>query len=885
MGSHDAMGLQTIMGRISIGCYLSCGILVLFASRVQATSKRGSRGEALQSGTLPRFLQEPDDAYIIKSNPIQLRCRAQPALQIFFKCNGEWVHQSQHLAQEHTDLGTGMKFREVLINVSRQQVEDFHGPEDYWCLCVAWSHLGTSKSRKASVRIAYLRKNFEQDPQGTEVPLKGMIVLHCRPPEGVPLAEVSWLKNDELLNMDTKVGERADNNLIISEARLSDSGNYTCQASNIVATRRSANAAVVVYVNGGWSLWSDWLLCNVRCGRGLQKRSRTCTNPAPLNGGAFCEGMSVQKSTCNTLCPVDGGWGPWSLWTACGVDCGRQRSRDCAEPEPRHGGRPCDGPKLGADNCTGGLCIQMCSGNPLLINSSMQPDLSGSQTYTSPMCFQDSMDKELMADHSLLDPLPDIMVKGKGVMAEYHVMSHPRTFPRGVAPDYQGVGVDATLGRRGKTLFIRHGLPRPPPPPLPPPLKTTRVLGHAGGRLVVPNTGISLLVPRGGIAEDTSWEMYMIINQEDSSTAPVDEDEVLLSPEVTYGPPGLDLSCPVALSVAHCADLSSPADATWAVRLKRRTPENKWEEVMSMDEESTSCYGLLEAERCHLLLGRPGRYALVGRPLSQAAAKRLRLGVFGSPDLSNPLGYNLRVYCVDDTLHALQAVAVLECVRGGCLLEEPRTLQFSGDGFSLQVSIQDLPQLLWSIKPFTTCQEFSFAQVWGRDHHPLQCAFSLEYLGPPPTPPKLSCKISVRQVKGREQILQVYTSAAEQSEKGPIPLFPRSHCPLTSESGSTAFKIPPSIHQRICATFDSANSKGKDWQLLAQKLHVDRNLSYFACQRSPSAVILSLWETQHQTSGDVDSLACALEEIDRAPSPGTLTPLGQDSDRPDSEFS
>lgn len=43
----------------------------------------------------------------------------------------------------------------------------------------------------------------------------------------------------------------------------------------------------------------------------------------------------------------------------------------------------------------------------------MQPDLTVSRTYTSPMCFQDSIDKELMAEHSLLDPLPDLEIKGQ----------------------------------------------------------------------------------------------------------------------------------------------------------------------------------------------------------------------------------------------------------------------------------------------------------------------------------------------------------------------------------------------------------------------------------------------------------------------------------------
>nr|XP_023673762.1 netrin receptor UNC5D-like [Paramormyrops kingsleyae] len=1000
---------------------------------------------------LPQFLQEPDDAYIVKSNPIKLRCQAAPALQIFFKCNGEWVHQSQHASQEFRDEATGLKIREVMINVSRQQVEDFHGPEDYWCLCVAWNHLGTSKTRKATVRLAYLRKNFEQDPQGKEVPIKGMIVLHCRPPDGVPAAEVEWLKNEELLTSlnDDNIDTRA-NSLIITQARLSDSGNYSCQASNVVAKRRSAPAAVLVFVNGGWSSWTEWSSCSVRCGRGVQKRSRTCTNPAPLNGGGFCEGMSMQKSTCNALCPVDGGWEEWPEWATCSSKCERQRSRQCTSPTPKHGGKLCEGVALHIQNCTGGFCTQdrkllhdvkpqnreassdvalysgltagviavtilvisvmlyrrnhsdygvdvidsstftggfqsfnfktTRQGNPLLMNSATHPELTVERTYSSPMCFQDAMDKE----SSLFDPLTDMKVKvqssfmvSRGVTdcVEYHVKGYPDTFPRGLNTDYR------MMESYNKTLVtpIRNTQ-----------LKITGVFGHLGGRLVVPNSGdagereatsatsrmhqahvLKPLLPahqnlsgddhqdqeqlresaeqerqdlewstqdassqnqptpqhpgppkwgrkkgrgqKGAALPEVSssplrwlspekgawlWESQGVDPLEAvlgplkvwkkksrcrggsdmpalASSPQVDEGfEILLGPEVTYGPAGIDLCCPVVLTITHCAQASLE---DWSIRLKRKTQENKWEEVMSLEDETLSCYCLMDSLSCHFLLEQPGCFVLTGEPLTEEASKRLRLAAFGCAG-PGTMEYSLRIYCVDDTPHAFQEVIATEKLRGGELLEEPKTLCFKGNTFSLQVSIQDIPQFLWNIKPFTTCQEFPFSQVWRSNQQPLHCGFSLERYSTATS--QLSCKISVRQVKGQEQIIQVYTPVAER-EKDTAPVFRPADCTVTFQTGPKAFRIPLSIRQRICNTFDTANAKGKDWRLLAQKLHIERNLSYFAKQQSPSGMILNLWEALHQDIGDLDLLARALEEISRVQANSPLSCAAADGSATD----
>jgi hypothetical protein len=69
----------------------------------------------------------------------------------------------------------------------------------------------------------------------------------------------------------------------------------------------STGKCALTPVDGQWSAWSAWGSCSVNaCGQsGTQSRTRTCTNPAPANGGANCVGSASDTQACSTAaCPT-----------------------------------------------------------------------------------------------------------------------------------------------------------------------------------------------------------------------------------------------------------------------------------------------------------------------------------------------------------------------------------------------------------------------------------------------------------------------------------------------------------------------------------------------------------------------------------------------------
>ncbi|XP_012273157.1 netrin receptor UNC5B [Orussus abietinus] len=567
-------------------------------------------------GYLPVFLAEPLDAFVVKNKPATLKCKAAHALEVYFRCNGERIEGFQQ--QDFVDPHTGTRIVDCELNVTRDQIEEYFGKDKFKCECIAWSGSGQIKSQPATVDVAYLKKQFESPPYSVSVEAGQGTEIRCLPPVGVPPPRVYWLRNGAALDTDTDtLLVSSEGHLLLGQAKLSHQANYTCVAENIAAKRLSEPASLTVYVNGGWSSWSAWSECHSRCAKGGQKRTRTCTNPAPMNGGQPCLGPAQQKMDCNTACPVvDGGWSRWSAWSVCGSDCTHTRRRSCDEPPPSHGGRACPGRDISVANCTGGMCnvgsakmggaqlteevnhqmdvalyagltvacvvigglaffltrILRRKGRDHSLYSmarnefqpeffpdqdkklSLQPDVTAT---TVPACYEYPFDPKLSMSRSLSEHHYD--VPHLSIPPQPSPMSPtPSTSTQESCSDKQVSSdsensVSSSYPSSDSTYNVASESVRLPK------LEAGNVARAAvnakGALLVLPESGISMSVPEGAVPKPTKEELYLAVLNEDRFRPRLPEGITQLSAVVTCGPSSATFNKPVILQFEHCAML------------------------------------------------------------------------------------------------------------------------------------------------------------------------------------------------------------------------------------------------------------------------------------------------------------------------------------------
>ncbi|XP_057363933.1 hemicentin-1 isoform X3 [Manis pentadactyla] len=186
----------------------------------------------------------------------------------------------------------------------------------------------------------------------------GKVLLNCQA-TGEPHPTITWSRQGHAIPWDDRVNVLSNNSLYIAAAQKEDTSEYECVARNLMGSVL-VRVPVTVQVHGGFSPWSAWRPCSVTCGKGIQKRSRLCSNPFPANGGKLCQGSDSETRNCqHELCPVDGSWSEWSPWEECTRSCGRgnrTRTRSCNNPSAQYGGRPCEGNAVEIIMCNSRPC-------------------------------------------------------------------------------------------------------------------------------------------------------------------------------------------------------------------------------------------------------------------------------------------------------------------------------------------------------------------------------------------------------------------------------------------------------------------------------------------------------------------------------------------------
>jgi len=218
---------------------------------------------------------------------------------------------------------------------------------------------------------------------------------------------------------------------------------------------------------------------------------------------------------------------------------------------------------------------------------------------------------------------------------------------------------------------------------------------QTGGRLTLPDSGVSLTIPEGAIKKGATEEIFLAVCRDDKDRPKLTDAQTVLGPVILCGPqsPTVSFIKPVILTFQHCASIKH---GQWHLcLLGSDTPYDEppnWRPMVTMGQETINTPGYVQVDlnHCHFMTESLCRYSFIGEPaMGGKAVKVLRLAAF-APAVPSSADYQIRVYFVEDTPDALEGVLQVERKLGGRILDKPRQILFQCGAGNLVLNIEEL---------------------------------------------------------------------------------------------------------------------------------------------------------------------------------------------------
>ena len=238
-----------------------------------------------------------------------------------------------------------------LLYVADNQFSCINGQRSEWSPWTACSVTCGSGTRVSRRQCA----NPTPGRRGEQCNGEGVRMKSCHGPDcgGRWTAWSEWSKCSQTCSSGNKVRTRSCQNPVTGVSGDSCSG---ASKETRLCIQKPCST------DGAWGSWSRWSPCSVTCSWGTRVRTRNCDNPRPHSGGKPCPhtDRSITTEICYLgSCPVHGGWSTWSSWSKCSTSCltgTRIRHRNCNNPIPQYGGNLCNGASTQMENCSSQEC-------------------------------------------------------------------------------------------------------------------------------------------------------------------------------------------------------------------------------------------------------------------------------------------------------------------------------------------------------------------------------------------------------------------------------------------------------------------------------------------------------------------------------------------------